>query len=90
VLINFRQGASPPTIVEAFPTVKLSQVYGAIAYYIENEEAINAYLAEGERAFESAPRSSRTNPELFARLEVARRQLPPEDAQEDSAADERR
>jgi uncharacterized protein (DUF433 family) len=75
VLINFRQGASPQTIVEAFLTVKLSQVYGAIAYYLENEDAINAYLAEGERAFESAPRLSETNPELFARLEAARRQL---------------
>ena len=75
VLINFRQGASPEKIVQAFSTLKLSQVYGAIAYYLENEETINSYLAEGERFLESAPRLSQTNPELFARLEAARQQL---------------
>jgi uncharacterized protein (DUF433 family) len=75
VLINFRQGASPETIVRAFSTLKLSQVYGAIAYYLENNEAINGYLEEGKRFFESAPRLSQTNPELFARLEAARQQL---------------
>jgi hypothetical protein len=50
-------------------------VYGAIGYYIESEETIDGYLAEGERAFESAPRLSQENPELFARLETARWQL---------------
>jgi uncharacterized protein (DUF433 family) len=77
VLINFRQGTSPEKIVQSFPTVKLFQVYGAIAYYLENEETISGYLAEGEREFESAPRLSQTNPELFARLEAARRHLSP-------------
>jgi uncharacterized protein (DUF433 family) len=75
VIINFQEGASPEDIVQAFSTLKLSQVYGAIAYYLENEETINRYLAEGERFFESAPRLSQTNPELFARLEAARQQL---------------
>ncbi len=40
VLIDFRQRASPEKIVQAFSTLKLSQVYGAIAYYLENEEII--------------------------------------------------
>jgi uncharacterized protein (DUF433 family) len=75
ILINFRKGASPEKIVEAFSTLKLSQVYGAIAYYLENEQTINGYLAEGERLFESAPRLSQTNPEFFARLEAARQNL---------------
>ena len=61
--------------MQAFSTLKLSQVYGVIAYYLENGETINGYLAEGERFFESAPRLSQTNPELFARLEAARQQL---------------
>ena len=75
VLINFQEGASPEKIVQSFPTVKLSQAYGAIAYYLDNEETINGYLTDGERAFELAPRLSQSNPELFARLEAARRQL---------------
>jgi hypothetical protein len=69
-------GASPEKIVQSFPTLKLSQVYGAIAYYLENENKINEYIAEGQRELErSVPPLSQTNPELFARLEAARRQI---------------
>ena len=75
VVIRFQQGASPDKIVRSFPTLKLSQVYGAIAYFLENEKTINDYVAEGERELErSATPLSETNPELFARLQAARRQ----------------
>jgi uncharacterized protein (DUF433 family) len=76
VVIRFQDGASPDKIVQSFPTLKLSQVYGVIAYYLENETAINEYIAEGERELEqSAFPLSQTNPELFARLQAARRQI---------------
>ena len=76
VVIHFQEGASPEKIVHSFPTLKLSQVYGAIAYYLENEEMISKYVAEGEREFEqSAVPLSQTDPELFARLEAARREM---------------
>jgi uncharacterized protein (DUF433 family) len=75
VVIRFQQGASPEKILQSFPTLKLSQVYGAIAYYLENEAAIGEYLAEGEHELDrSAAPLSQTDPELFARLEAARRQ----------------
>lgn len=70
-----KEGASPDRIVQSFPTLKLSQVYGAIAYYLENEKTVNEYLAEGKLEMESAAPLSRTNPKLFARLESARRQI---------------
>jgi|SRR5471030_1289477 uncharacterized protein (DUF433 family) len=76
VVIRFQQGASPDRIVQSFPTVKLSQVYGAIAYYLENEKTISEYVAEGERELErSAVPLSQTNPDLYARLEATRRQI---------------
>jgi uncharacterized protein (DUF433 family) len=76
VLMRFQSGASLEKIGRSFPSLKLSDVYGAIAYYLENEKAVNEYLAEGEREFEeSALPLSRTNPELFDRLEAARRQI---------------
>jgi uncharacterized protein (DUF433 family) len=76
VVIRFQQGASPDKIVQSFPTLKLSQVYGAIAYYLENEKAVNDYIAEGERELErSAVPLSQSNPDLFARLEATRRQM---------------
>jgi uncharacterized protein (DUF433 family) len=52
VVVPFQEGASPERIVQSFPALKLSQVYGAIAYYLENEQMINEYLAEGERELE--------------------------------------
>jgi uncharacterized protein (DUF433 family) len=76
VVIRFQEGASPERIVQSFPALKLSQVYGAIAYYLENEEAIKEYIAEGERELErSVQPLSQTNPELFARLQAARQQM---------------
>ncbi|MCX6629180.1 MAG: DUF433 domain-containing protein [Candidatus Solibacter sp.] len=76
VVIRFQQGASPEKIVQSFSTLKLSQVYGSIAYYLENEETIREYIAQGERELErSRVALSQTNPELFGRLEAARRQM---------------
>lgn len=76
VVIRFQQGASPEKIVQSFPALKLSQVYGAIAYYLENETTVKEYIAEGERELErSTGPLSQTNPDLFARLEAARRAM---------------
>jgi hypothetical protein len=76
VVIPFQQGASAEKIVQSFQSLRLSQVYGAIAYYLENETTVSEYIAEGERELErSAVPLSQTAPELFARLEAARRQM---------------
>src|SRR5580704_4213257 len=76
VVISFTEGESPEKIVRSFPTLTLAQVYGAIAYYLENETLINDHIAEIQREFErSVPPLSQTNPELFARLKAARRQI---------------
>jgi uncharacterized protein (DUF433 family) len=76
VVINFQEGESPERIVEAFSTLKLSHVYGAIAYYLEHEELVREYIAEGERELErTVPPLSEQAPELFARLEAARREM---------------
>jgi len=76
VVIRFQEGASPDKIVHSFPSLQLSQVYGVIAYYQENEKAIKEYIAEGERELEqSKVPLSQTNPELFSRLKAARRQI---------------
>jgi hypothetical protein len=65
VVTRFQQGASREKIVQAFPALKLSQVYGVIAYYLENEKLIEGYIAEGEREFErAAVPLSQTNPAL--------------------------
>ena len=76
VVIHFQEGESPEMIVQSFSTLKLAPVYGAIAYYLENETTINEYIAENERAFlRLVPPLSQSNPELFARLEAARLEI---------------
>lgn len=73
VVIGFREGESPQQIVQSYPTLTLAQVYGAIAYYLENEEMISEYLSAVQGEFErSVPPLSQSNPELFARLQSAR------------------
>lgn len=57
VIIGFQEGESPEQIAQSFPTLTLAQVYGAIAYYLENEPAINGSIADLQREFEqSVPR----------------------------------
>ena len=76
VVISFQEGESLERIVQAFPTVKLPHVYGAIAYYLENEDMIKEYIAEGQRELErSVPPLSKSNPEFFARLPAAREKM---------------
>jgi uncharacterized protein (DUF433 family) len=76
VVVSFRAGQTPQQIVDSFPTVALAPVYGAIAYYLENEQAVNDYYAEAKRRIEKLVRPlSEQAPELYARLQAARRQM---------------
>lgn len=45
VIYQFQQGRSPEAIQDAFPTLSLSQVYGAIAYYLDHRIELDSYLA---------------------------------------------
>lgn len=44
-----RLGQSPDEIVSAHPSITLSDVHAALAYYYENREQIDADIREGER-----------------------------------------
>jgi len=44
-----RMGMSPDEIVSAYPSITLSDVHAALAYYYENREQIDADIIEGER-----------------------------------------
>jgi uncharacterized protein (DUF433 family) len=73
----FREGMSAEGMVESYPVLTLEQVHGALAFYLENQKEINAYLAEGERTAEAQHQASReTNAELIARLRRARHENP--------------
>ena len=54
IVYAFQRGASPESIQRSFPTITLEAVYGAITYYLANQEEIDGYLAEGDAQFAGA------------------------------------
>lgn len=75
VVYAWRDGDSPETIRENFPTLTLAQVYGAVAYYLENREAVDEYLRQGEVEYEEQRRQWRAaNPEMYRRLGLLKAQ----------------
>src|SRR5437763_8343864 len=50
IVLAFKDGESPETILRSFPLAgPLVRVYGAIVFYLENEETVEAYLRDQER-----------------------------------------
>jgi uncharacterized protein (DUF433 family) len=49
VVRAFQDGATPEAIVQRYPTVSLADVYGVVAYYLRETNAVEEYLAERER-----------------------------------------
>ena len=62
----FRRGESPETICQNFELLSLEEVYGAVAHYLANQAAVDAYLirqgekwAEGRNDAEQLPANLR-------------------------------
>ena len=69
----FNEGLSPEAILEEFDTLTLTQVFGAITFYLENQPAINAYRVRQKQRFEAMRRASAPLPAgLRERLDAAR------------------
>ena len=72
----FREGASPETLVDEFPTLSLEQVYGAITFYLANRTEIEGYLTATENLWEDLrSHQAPLPPALRERLAQARRAL---------------
>lgn len=69
IIYLFLAGASPETIVQSFPVLTLEEVYGGITFYLANRQAIDDYLEEGQKIFETLRRKSQeTNPLFYQKL----------------------
>ena len=72
----FSEGLSPEAILGEFETLTLAQVFGAIAFYLENQPAIDAYRMRQTQRFQAVRRGADSLPaELRGRLDAARDQL---------------
>jgi uncharacterized protein (DUF433 family) len=70
VVCAFLRGESPEGIAESFPALHLEQVFGALAFYLANRQAVDEYLRQGQRDFETLRQQSRRrHPALYARLD---------------------
>jgi len=56
VIYEFQKGRSPEAIQDAFPALSLSQVYRAIAYYLDHQAEPDQYLAQNEATEEDFSR----------------------------------
>ena len=77
VVYSFNQGQSPEAIQEDFPSLKRSQIYGAIAFYLDHQAEIDEHLQETEREFEgNAVPLEEANPTLWAKIQRAKAEAP--------------
>jgi uncharacterized protein (DUF433 family) len=79
VVYAWRDGLSPESIQENFPVLTLEEVYGAITFYLANQEEIDKYLSLSEAEFETARQKSieqlrQNKPQLYERLVAYKRQ----------------
>ena len=75
VIAAYQQGASPEAIARQYPAVTLAEAYGDIAYYLQHQAELDAYLQA--RLVEAAPLreelEDRFNPVVLREQLAARR-----------------
>jgi len=77
VVHAFWAGETPETICQAYPSLSLEQVYGAIAYYLAHRQDIDSELAAQEAQVTGLRESARVrNADLRSRLADARAARP--------------
>ena len=70
IVYEFRNGASPESIAQSFPTLRLEEVYGGITFYLANHSEIDEYLIHNEKKYVKQVEEARQkDPQLYKRLE---------------------
>jgi uncharacterized protein (DUF433 family) len=59
----YKKGMKPEEIAQRFHTIELVQVYAAITYYLQNKEAVEAYIDRGEQRWKETEAAIRAQPE---------------------------
>ncbi len=71
----YRDGYAPEMLVEHYPTLPLPLIHKLIAFYLENQTDVDAYVAREEAEYErQAAASSGPSLEELRRRAAARRQ----------------
>ena|SRR5256884_1421702 len=82
VVHHYKLGASAEQIAQKFPALELADIYAAITYYLNHEEAIEEYLRQQEakgdevqEKIESDPQHQKKSAELRARILARKSEL---------------
>ena len=73
-----RMGMSPDEIVSSYPTITLSDVHAALAYYYENRQRIDSDIEEGRKFAEEM--RAKAGPSRLQELLEARKTMAPDDS----------
>lgn len=76
VIYEFLRGESPESILQAFPSLNLEQVYGGITFYLANRSEFDAYLQKTKEIGEELSRAARqASPLLYKKLDEAKKTI---------------
>lgn len=76
VVYSFKRGNLPETIIRQFPVLNLPQIYGAIAFYLSNQDEIDEYLKQGEIEYEKLRQAQReADPKFHSRFDALRQEM---------------
>jgi uncharacterized protein (DUF433 family) len=74
LVYSFLRGASPESIAQSFPILRLEEVYGAITYYLGHQADVDSCLRQHDREFEALRAHARqANPGLYKKLEESKK-----------------
>jgi uncharacterized protein (DUF433 family) len=69
VVIAYQQGHTAETIQQLYPALTLEEVYGAIAFYLANQDEVHQYLQRQTGRWEQLRQTAAQNPSpVVARL----------------------
>jgi uncharacterized protein (DUF433 family) len=75
VVYGFLRGESAEEIAYNFEALTVSQIEGAIAFYLANREMVDAYLVRQRQEFNRMRQEARDrNPEFYARMAAAKQE----------------
>jgi len=63
ILYHFKLGAVPEQIVYMFEGLRLTDIYGVIAYYLSHQESVEKYLQDQEAKEEAALQQLESDPD---------------------------
>ncbi len=74
IVYAFHEGQTAESIAQSFPVLSLEQVYGAVAFYLRNQEAVDSHLRKARLDYEAKRKAARDlDPAFYQKLAESRR-----------------